>query len=286
MSWKDFEIERISQVLYVIHQDKGANIGVCLKDNSALLIDSGDSPRKSAALKELVQEKLDCKVELLFNTHYHSDHTFGNQSFGCPIISSQECKDIMQRNLSTHWTPEEIKKAVDEDLELKQEWKNLKITFPTKTFKEELAHNFKGIKVIFRRIGGHTSGSSVACFPDYKLLFSGDIVFGDFYPTQLSIDPSPLELIEALRKIEKMDVERIVPGHGNICGQSTVRKLIGYWSCLTSECQELLAKGMDEKAARKILFDRCHLEGIPFDQRKHKRNVDTVLKSIRQDCGQ
>lgn len=286
MKWKDFEIERINQVLFVVRQAKGANIGLCVKDNSALLIDSGYSPKKSSALKELVQEKLGSKIELLFNTHYHSDHTFGNQSFGCPIISSQECKEIMQTNLSTHWTPEEIREAVEEDPELKEEWKDLKITFPTKTFKEELNHNFRGIKVIFRKIAGHTSGSSVAYFPDYKLLFSGDIVFADFYPTQLSIDPSPLELIEALRKIEKMDVERIVPGHGNICGQSTVERLIGYWSCLTSECQKVFAKGMDEKTAEKVLFDRCHLEGIPFDARKHKRNVDTVLKSIRQDYGQ
>jgi len=286
MKCKDFEIERINQVLFVVRQDKGANIGVCVKDNSALLIDSGYSPRKSRALKELVQEKLDCKIELLFNTHYHSDHTFGNQSFGCPIISSEDCKEIMQRNLSTHWTPEEIRKAMQEDPELKEEWEDLRVASPTRTFKEERTYDFKGIQLVFQRLGGHTKGSSVAWFPDYKLLFSGDIVFADFYPTQLSIDPSPLELIEALRKIEKMDVERIVPGHGNICGQSTVERLIGYWSCLTSECQKLFAKGMDEKAAEKVLLDRCHLEGITFDARKHKRNVDTVLKSIRQDYGQ
>ena len=286
MKWNDFDVEKIDQVFYVVHPAKGANIGICVKDNSALLIDSGYLPEKSRALKEILAEKVGSKIELLFNTHYHSDHTFGNQAFECPIIASEDCRKIMQDNISTYWTPDEIKQAMEEDPELQEGWKDLKITFPTVTFKEKLPYDFKGIRVIFQKLGGHTKGSSVAHFPEYNLLFSGDMVFAGCYPTQLSIDPSPLELIEALGKIENMDVERIVPGHGNICGRSTVRKLIGYWSCLTSECQALLAKGMDEEGAQKTLFHRCHLEGMPFDQRKHKRNVDTVVKAIRQDYGQ
>lgn len=286
MKWNDFDVEKIGQVFYVIHPTKGANIGICVKDKSALLIDSGYLPKKSAALKEILAEELSCKIELLFNTHYHSDHTFGNQAFDCPIIASEDCRRIMQDNISTHWTSDEIKQSMEDDPELREEWEDLKITFPTKIFEDELPYDFKGIRVILRKLGGHTKGSSVAYFPDYNLLFSGDIVFAGCYPTQLPIDPSPLELIEALRKIENMGLERIVPGHGNICGQSTVRKLIEYWSCLTSECRKVFGKGTNEEAAQRILFDRCHLEGIQFDARKHKRNVDTVLKAIRQDHGQ
>lgn len=285
MRWNDFDVKKIKDVFYVVQQAKGANIGVCVKDNSALIIDTGYLPKKSAALIKILEEKLKCNVELLFNTHYHSDHTFGNQSFDCPIISSEECKDIMRKNISTHWTPEEIKKAMEEDPELNQGWKDLKITFPDKTFKEKLSYDFKGLKVIFQRIGGHTRGSSVAYFPDYKLLFSGDIVFGDLYPTQLSIDPSPLELIEALQKIEKMDVEIIVPGHGTTCDKSIVRKLIEYWKCLIAGCQKLIASGLNDEKVKEILVNSCPLEKVAFNESKHKRNIDTVWNSIRRTSG-
>ena len=281
MKWNDFDVEKVKDRFYVIQQAAGANIGVCIKDNSALLIDSGYLPERSAELKRILQEKLGCRIELLFNTHYHSDHTFGNQSFDCPILSSEECKKIMQRNLSTHWTPEEINLAMEEDPELKEGWKDLKITLPNKTFKEKLSYDFKGIKIVFQEIGGHTLDSSVAYFPDYKLLFSGDLVFGDLYPTQLSIDQSPLELLKALQKIEKMDAEIIVPGHGTTCDKSMVRKLIEYWNCLIAECKKLIASGLEDEKVKETLNNSCRLKKIAFNERKHKRNIDTVLKFAR-----
>jgi glyoxylase-like metal-dependent hydrolase (beta-lactamase superfamily II) len=281
MKWNGFDVEKIKDRFYVVQQAGGANIGACVKDNSALLIDSGYLPKKSAELKRILQEKLGCRIELLFNTHYHSDHTFGNQSFECPILSSEECKNIMQRNLSTHWTPEEINLAMKEDPELKEGWKDLKITLPNMTFKEKLSYDLKGIKAVFQRIGGHTRDSSIVFFQDYKLLFSGDLVFSDLYPTQLSVDLSPLELVKALRIIEKMDVDIIVPGHGPTCDKSMVRKLIEYWKCLIDECKKLKATGLEDEKVKETLNNSCRLEKIAFNERKHKRNIDTVLKYIR-----
>lgn len=281
MKWNGFNVEKVKDEFYVIQQAAGANIGACVKDNSALLIDSGYLPKRSADLIKILEEKLKCSVELLFNTHYHSDHTFGNQSFDCPILSSEECKNIMQRNLFTHWTPEEINLAMKEDPELKEGWKGLKITLPNMTFKEKLYYDLKGIKAVFQRIGGHTQGSSVVFFPDYKLLFSGDLVFGDLYPTQLSIDLNPLELVKALQKIEEMDVEIIIPGHGATCDKSMVRKLIEYWNCLIAECQKLIASDFEDEKVKETLNNSCRLEKIAFDERKHKRNIDTILKFVR-----
>jgi glyoxylase-like metal-dependent hydrolase (beta-lactamase superfamily II) len=285
MRWNDFDVEKVNEMFYVVRQAKGANIGVCVKDNSALIIDSGYLPKGSAALKDILEKKLSCKIELLFNTHYHADHTFGNQSFDCPIMSSEECKNIMQKNVSTHWTPEEIRKAMEEDAELKEDWKDLKITFPTKTFNKKLSYCFKGISVIFEKLGGHTKGSSVAYLPDYRLLFSGDIVFGDCYPTQLSIDPSPFELVQALQNIRQMDVEIIVPGHGTTCNKKMVQKLIEYWKCLISECRKLSPSSMNDEKVKETLLNSCPLEKVAFNESKHKRNIDTVLKSIKQDSG-
>jgi glyoxylase-like metal-dependent hydrolase (beta-lactamase superfamily II) len=282
MRWNDFDVEKISEIFYVVRQAKGCNIGVCVKDNSALIMDAGYLPKKSAVLKKILEKNLDCRIELLFNTHYHSDHTFANQSFECPILSSEECKNIMQTNLSTYWTPEEIVKAKEEEPELAGDWKNLKITFPTITFKDQLCYDFKGIKVIFQKLGGHSKDSSIAHFPDYKLLFSGDIVFGESYPTLLSHDGSPFELVEALQKITDMDVEIIIPGHGATCDKEMAKRLIEYWDCLTSECRKLISSGANDEKIKEILGNRCHLQMVPINERKHKRNVDSVLKFIRE----
>ena len=275
----NLDIEKINDQFYII-RIKGCNIGVCIKNNCALIIDSGFLPKKSALVKKILEENFNSKIKLLFNTHYHSDHTFGNQSFECPILASETCKNIMKENLTTFWTPLEIKKDMEEDTLLSEEWENLKITFPTMTFKNKKTYNFKGIRVIFQRLGGHTKGSSIAYFPDYGLIFSGDIVFGEIYPILL-YDGNPLKLVKALQKITGMDVDIIIPGHGTTCDKSMVGMLVEYWQSLISECKKLIVSDLNNEEIKGILVNRCHLQGVPMNMRRHRINIGSVLKFFR-----
>jgi len=281
VEWNGLEVEQINEAFYAVRPRVGCNTGICVKDGLALVLDSGYLPKAGALIGRMVQETLGCRIELLFNTHYHADHTFGNQSFDCPILSSAKCRDSMRESLSTFWTPEEIEKAKEEDSELVEEWKDLSITFPTTTFVKQKSYIFHGIHVIFRKLGGHTPGSSVAYFPDYNLLFSGDLVFGKIYPTLLT-DGDPFELIVALKKILDMDVGTIVPGHGETCGKPFVELLIGYWECVISCCRERLETGSSGDKVIETITSHCHLPGIPYNEMKHRRNVNSVLHFMKE----
>lgn len=281
MNWADFEVEKIGNIFYVIRQPKSCNIGVCMMDGAALIIDSGYSPKKMGRLKKLLEKNLNCRIELLLNTHYHSDHTFGNQVFDCPILSSDECRRNMEGALASHWSPREIAKGIEEDPTLADEWQELDITLPTETFKNEKRINFKGINVEFQRVGGHTSCSSVALFADYRIIFAGDIVFAERYPTLLW-DGNPHELILVLRKIIRMDVDVIIPGHGVTCGKSSVGKLADYFECLANKCATLLAEGKTDEEILNLWDKLCPLPDIPMDQMRHERNIGSVVKFLKK----
>lgn len=277
MKWDMFEVEKIGDRFYVFHEVRSCNIGVCAKNGKAIVIDAGRLPEVSAALIRTIREKLGCQVEMLFITHYHSDHTFGGQSFDCPILASEECRNMMEKCLSTHWSDEEIEKAKEEEPTLAQAWKDLIIALPTCTFKERKELDFHGIKVVFEKLGGHSKDSSIAYFPDHKLIFCGDIIFGNRYPTLLQHDAEPFRLIEALNKIISTDAETIFPGHGDTGDKSIAKTMIEYWRCLTSKCKKLISAGVSENNAVEILVNNCHLAGIPFDKMRHKRNVVSIV---------
>jgi glyoxylase-like metal-dependent hydrolase (beta-lactamase superfamily II) len=143
-----------------------------------------------------------------------------------------------------------------------------------------MQHTFQGIDVTFERVGGHTPGSSIAVFHDYRLLFSGDLVFGRLYPTLL-FDGNPFELIDTLRAITNMDVDVIVPGHGATCGKPEAKELIEYWECLTAACRDVAASKSGLKDAIDAIVGRCHLRNVPLNDMKHRRNVNTVMDFIR-----
>jgi glyoxylase-like metal-dependent hydrolase (beta-lactamase superfamily II) len=281
MKWNGLDVEQINDLFYVIRQRTGCNIGVLTKDGSALVLDSGYSPKGGSTVSRMIREQFGCQIELLFNTHYHSDHTFGNQAFDCPILSSATCRDTMEACLSSHWTTEEIAKAKKEDPSLEDEWSDLSITLPTETFEERRLFSFHGIEMIFEKVGGHTPGSSTVLLPHHKILFSGDLIFGELYPTLL-FDGNPFELTEALKRIIETEMEIIVPGHGATCAKRTVTELIAYWECLISNCRELTTASMSDDDAVDALTNRCHLQSVAFNEMKHRRNVNSVVNFMRQ----
>jgi len=276
-----YKIESLDDIFHVVLNTGGANIGVCVHRGAALVVDAGNLPRVSALVKEEIEATFGCRVELVFYTHYHSDHTFGGQSFDCPILASRLCRETMVNCLTSHWRQDEITKAKQEEPHLTEEWKDLVITLPTTTFEDRWEHDFHGLKIVLQRFGGHTPDSSVAWFPDHGVLHAGDIVFGGAYPTLLELDGNPMELIQVLKTISALNVKNIIPGHGTICGLPFVTTLIEYWEGLLAAAHELAQKNDPDDVIVERLMGRCRLPGVPFNEFKHRRNARVVLASIR-----
>ncbi|UCD95594.1 MAG: MBL fold metallo-hydrolase [Candidatus Zixiibacteriota bacterium] len=276
MRWDNFEVEKLKDIFYVVRNTGGANICLCLKNDSALVVDSGYLPKASAALNDYLRKSLGCEIKLLFNTHYHADHTFGNQSFDCPILSSEACRRQMEKGPSSFWSPAEIAEAMEEDPDLRTEWKELRITPPTMTFAEKKEYDFEGIEVVFQKVGGHTECSSMAVFPGYETVITGDLIFSGVYPTLLR-DGNPAELVKALKDLARIEADMYIPGHGASCGHDILYDLIDYWSCLIVQCTELMDSGMPRSEIQQLLETRCRMRALEYDERKHTRNIDSVV---------
>ncbi|MCP4569605.1 MAG: MBL fold metallo-hydrolase [FCB group bacterium] len=283
MKWLDCEVDKIDDNLYSIQPPKSGNIGLYLSGNAAMLIDSGYSPRRSTSLIEYIENRFECRIELLFNTHYHSDHTFGNQSFNCPIMASQACRDTMLEIVASHWAPHEIEKAKQEDPDLVDDWADLKLTPPDVTFDDVKEIDFHGQLIKCMLVGGHTRDSAIVLFPDKKTAFCGDLVFEGTYPTLLMHDETPQAFIEALSHLIALDVETIIPGHGAVCTKTMVNKMIAYWQCLQIACRDLVGHGLADDEIVDEVTRLCHLDEIDFNSVKHNRNINAVLHALRHD---
>lgn len=273
-----FDIETVRDGVHVFRRTGLCNIGVCIKDRFALVIDSGYLPRAARDIISVIREQFDCTVELLFNTHYHSDHTFGNQAFSCPILASERCRETMESCLTTYWSKEEIEAAKREDPPLVEGWRDLSVTLPTITFDESMEYDFHGIRLVWQRLGGHSPDSSILYMPGQKLIFAGDIVFGGRYPTILEHDSDPPELIRVLKMLTLYDIEAVVPGHGTTGGKEMLKELIDYFTCLTAAGREAGEKGMSREETVDWMRDQCHIPDMPFDERRHRRNSAAVWK--------
>ena len=63
---------------------------------------------------------------------------------------------------------------------------------------------------------GHTSGSMSLYNPEHRILFSGDTVFPDGYYGRTDGESGSQEaIVESLRKLDQLDVEHLLSGHGS-----------------------------------------------------------------------
>ena len=72
------------------------NIGVVLGADAALVVDSRATPSQARELRTELAQLTDLPVGWLFNTHYHWDHTFGNQCFSeAQLWGHEECRKML-----------------------------------------------------------------------------------------------------------------------------------------------------------------------------------------------
>jgi glyoxylase-like metal-dependent hydrolase (beta-lactamase superfamily II) len=156
----------------------GGNVVALTHDDALLLVDSG-SPESTPALRTVLAERLGAAhVEVLFNTHWHLDHTGGNEALvgeGSPAIIAHENTRL--------WMSTEF----DVEWEGKHYERRPQTAWPNKTFftsdKQPLSVEFGGETVSYGHLlEAHTDGDIYVRFPDRNVIVAGGAVTADRYP--------------------------------------------------------------------------------------------------------
>lgn len=99
----------------------------------------------------------------------------------------------------------------------------------------------------------HTRGDVLAWAPSAQVVFTGDILFIEDHPV---VWAGPFgNWLEALDKIEQLEPEVVVPGHGSVTDLRGVRATRDYLKYVYQQAKQRHDTGMDvEEAARDINF--------------------------------
>jgi glyoxylase-like metal-dependent hydrolase (beta-lactamase superfamily II) len=221
------------QITAFIRPADGANVGLIHTPVGATLIDTTSSPAEIKALLEAVEVRPN-EINMVVNTHFHSDHTWGNQQFSCPILAHRLCLERMEFNLRGEWSPEEFQAYLVELMqtdpqkagELRDTLQELQITLPDQVFDDRFERELGGVKFQVIHMGGHTPDSSIVWLPEKFLLFASDLIFQGRYPFVFDADIPAW--IEALKRLLEFQAEVIIPGHGIRCTEADIRWLMEY----------------------------------------------------------
>lgn len=258
-----------------------SNATLVIGDRASLLIDTLWDPRLTrrmlAAMAPLVAE---APIGSVINTHSDGDHWWGNQEVaGAEIITTEAAAKAMREQ-----TPAELKRfgllagalRVVGSIPLPYprrgdvaaiasyvggaldpfDFGGVRLVRPTRTFSGELELDVGGRQISLIEVGpAHTPGDLVVWVPDARVAIAADILFIGVTPIMWA---GPLDnWIAALERLLELGAERLVPGHGPVCGPNEVRRLLDYWRWLDRAARPQLEAGTSaaETARRLILGD-------------------------------
>jgi glyoxylase-like metal-dependent hydrolase (beta-lactamase superfamily II) len=151
---------------FAILDGGGTNVVAFSASDGLVLVDSGapkNGDRLLAALKTFAPN---AKVNTVFNTHYHSDHTGNNETFsalGAKVIAHDRTRQWMSND---YWLPDEER----------YEKARPKAAWPTQTFFNTGSMKAGGAQVDYGYlVSAHTSGDIYVHFKDANILVVGDV---------------------------------------------------------------------------------------------------------------
>ncbi len=203
-------IQKITDRIYVIEHEEAANNVIIFGNKHTILVDTSLFPEKAKKIDDFVYDFAKKRIDIVLNTHYHPDHTFGNSAFDCTIIAHTLTREKMSQ------MNEDYMRSIGVNID--------KIQLPNVVFDDEFVLE-DGLTIIFRHGPGHTSDSSYVYIKEANVLVTGDTVINDMHP-EIVFDSSLEEWIETLENLPK--AKTVVPGHGKCSDESCIASMIDY----------------------------------------------------------
>ena len=149
---------------------KPANCTWILFKDYVLVIDA-NFPWGAREILPEIKRTTNKPIRFLFDTHYHSDHTFGNSLFvdaGASVVCSEECSAELKTKGKAAW--DQWREAGAHSLA------GARLELPTLTFADQIAFDDGDRRVEIKRLGpAHSKGDAVAYLPKEKILIEVDV---------------------------------------------------------------------------------------------------------------
>jgi len=199
--------ERIADNVYYFQSDLYAQVtaGAIVGPSWAVVIDTLAMPEETVQIRDFIEQELNLPIRYVVNTHYHADHSWGNCFFpNATVIAHTLCRGKLVKQGQA---------ALIEARKQNPVFRRVRIVPPHLTFDESYLLLRVGKKTLSMfPLPGPCDDNIGILVEEDRVLFAGDA----FMPLPYIVGGNIDDYTNSLKKISKMGLENVVPGHGDI----------------------------------------------------------------------
>lgn len=217
---------------------RGGNMGLSVGEDGAFLIDDQFAPL-TAKIQAAVADVTDRPVRWVLNTHWHGDHTGGNENLG-----EAGALIVAHRNVYRRMNPAEFADLVGRSQQASH------AALPVVTFDEGVQFHWNGRHIRVTHIGtAHTDGDAIVHFPRAGIFHMGDTFFRGRYPFVDVDSGGGIDGVIAAADFvleQSDDATRIIPGHGDLASPEDLREYRDMLVTVRQRVAALMEEGRSE----------------------------------------
>ena len=255
-------------------EGEGGNITVAVANDGVIMVDSQFAPLHDK-IKAAITAISNQPIRYLLITHFHRDHTGGNEAFGkdgATIVAHESVKAHLASGTRNGLTGNIVPPAPP-------------IALPKETFKDTMTVRLQGRAAELRHPADvHTDGDSTIHFADANVLATGDIVvFGRYPNIDFAYGGSIDGMIRGVDEVIAFakDDTKIVPGHGPLGTKAMIREYRQMLVDVRERIQKLKAAGKSEDEVVAAKPNADYDAKLRLDERSIGNFVRVVYRSLK-----
>ncbi|MDX1642920.1 MAG: MBL fold metallo-hydrolase [Thermoanaerobaculia bacterium] len=197
----------------------GGNVGISTGGDGAVLIDDQFAPLTERILAA-VAELGGATPRFVLNTHWHFDHTGGNENLGRAGVVI-----LAHENVRRRMSVEQVMEAFGRTIPASPP-----VALPSLTFTESTTLHWNGQTLrAFHVPAAHTDGDTIVHFVEADVVHMGDVFFNRSYPfIDVGSGGSLDGVIAAVERALELcgEATRIIPGHGPLADRADLERYL------------------------------------------------------------
>lgn len=255
---------------------QGGNIDVSVGPDEVFVIDDQYAPLTDkilAAIRAITPDP----VRFVFNTHWHGDHTGGNENLG-----KAGALLVAHENVRTRLTVEQVLERIGRPASTtpaapEEAW-------PVVTFTEAVTFHLNGDDVHAIHVeNAHTDGDAIVHFRRANVVHMGDAFFRDRFPFIDTATGGTIDgvIAAAGTALALMDADtKVIPGHGVLSTREDLRTYRDALKAMRDRIAGMIEQGQGLDAIQASRPIRDWAERWKQDEASERNFVETVYRTL------
>jgi cyclase len=268
-------MQKVTDNIYVETGFRGCNTSFVVTTEGVVVIDTPMVPQEAQKWRQEAAKF--GPILYVINTEPHTDHASGNYWFGAKVIAHEGTREALLEAKASDLAAG-LKTMAPDALPLDPAFR---YRLPEITFTEDLTlylgkHTFHLINM-----PGHTASETAVYVPEEKTVFTGDNLN---LRVPIFVKSLPYEWLESLKRLQQLEVDKVVPGHGEVSGKACIAPMsegVQYW---IQAVRSAIDRGwsLEETLEKVTMVERYPMAQNSFMKNMTRNSVADLYRSLKR----